>query len=73
MCGGSFGRLFQNSGKIFGLDVVGTKERAANKAAENSPEAQQSKQDNAQAAMKKRRASEVLSGTDSNKKSTLGG
>ncbi len=69
MCGGSFGRLFQNSGKIFGLDIVGTKERAA----KNSPEAQQSRQDNAQAAMKKRRASEVLSAGDSNKKSTLGG
>ena len=74
MCGGSIGKLFQkNSGKIFGLDIVGTIERAANKAAENSPEAQQTKDDNAaQAVRKKKRLSEVLSSSE-NKKTTLGG
>lgn len=70
MCGGKLRGLFGGGIKDFGKNF---QNYAKDQAAENSPEAQQSKQDNAQAAMKKRRASEVLSAGDSNKKSTLGG
>ena len=70
MCGGKLRGLFEGGIKDFGKNL---QNYSKDQAAENSPEAKQSKQDNAQAAMKKRRASEVLSAGDSNKKSTLGG
>ncbi|MFV5507413.1 hypothetical protein [Acinetobacter sp. 197] len=70
MCGGKLRGLFGGGIKDFGKNL---QNYSKDQAAENSPEAKQSKQDNAQAAMKKRRASEVLSAGDSNKKSTLGG
>ncbi|WP_156189018.1 hypothetical protein [Acinetobacter indicus] len=82
MCGGSFGRLFQNSGRIFGLNIKGTRERAkeqAERAKEQAEKAQsevdgkQTKEENAAVAVRKRRASEVLSATDNGKKTTLGG
>ncbi|WP_104499150.1 hypothetical protein [Acinetobacter indicus] len=75
MCGGSFGRLFQNSGRIFGLDIKGTRERAKEQAeqAQSEVDGKQTKEENAAVAVRKRRASEVLSATDNGKKTTLGG
>ena len=75
MCGGSFGRLFQNSGRIFGLDIKGTRERAKEQAeqAQSEVDGKQAKEENAAVAVRKRRASEVLSATDNGKKTTLGG
>lgn len=68
MCGGQIGRLFQNSGSIFGVKFKGVREQQQDQAS-----AEQTEKDNAQASVKKRRASEVLSSTDGDKKSTLGG
>lgn len=75
MCGGSIGRLFQNSGKIFGLDIKGTRERAKEQAekAQSEVDGKQTKEENAAVAVRKRRTSDVLSATDNGKKTTLGG
>lgn len=72
MCGGGkFGFLFKNPG-ISGLGK-NLRDYVEKQKAESSPEAQQTKDDNAaQAVRKKKRLSEVLSSNES-KKSTLGG
>lgn len=71
MCGGSFGGLFQNSGKIFGLSRERAKELVEQ--ARSGVDGRQTKEENAAVAVRKRRASEVLSATDNGKKTTLGG
>lgn len=76
MCGGgSFGKLLKKgAGSIFGNGISEMLDRVDQKNAEaSSPEAQQTKDDNAaQAVRKKKRLSEVLSSSE-NKKTTLGG
>ena len=76
MCGGSsFGKLLKKgAGGIFGNGISEVFGRVDQKNAEaSSPEAQQTKDDNAaQAVRKKKRLSEVLSSSE-NKKTTLGG
>lgn len=76
MCGGgSFGKLLKKgAGSIFGNGISEMLGRVDQKNAEaSSPEAQQTKDDNAaQAVRKKKRLSEVLSSSE-NKKTTLGG
>lgn len=75
MCGGGkFGSLFKNSGiSGLGKNLRDYVEKQKAESAEASPEAQQTKDDNAAQAVRKRRASEVLSATDNGKKKTLGG
>lgn len=72
MCGGGkLGFLFKNSG-FSGLGKS-LRDFAEKQKAESSPEAQQTRDDNAaQAVRKKKRLSEVLSSSE-NKKTTLGG
>lgn len=75
MCGGSkLGFLFKNSGiSGLGKNLRDYLEKQKAESAEASPGAQQTKEENAAVAVRKRRASEVLSATDNGKKTTLGG
>lgn len=75
MCGGGkLGFLFKNSGiSGLGKNLRDYVEKQKAESAEASPEAQQTKDDNAaQAVRKKKRLSEVLSSSE-DKKTTLGG
>ncbi|WP_180138997.1 hypothetical protein [Acinetobacter sp. YH12043] len=63
--------MFQNSGRNFGLSRERAKELVEQ--AQSGVDGKQTKEENAAVAARKRRASDVLSAADTNKKSTLGG
>ncbi|MCA4232767.1 hypothetical protein [Acinetobacter baumannii] len=72
MCGGKMQGLFTGGINMLGKNLRdwGAKSKEA---AEAEVENKQAKEENAAVAVRKRRASEVLSATDNGKKTTLGG
>lgn len=72
MCGGKMQGLFTGGINMLGKNLRDWRTKSK-EAAEAEVENKQAKEENAAVAVRKRRASEVLSATDNGKKTTLGG